>query len=188
MNRLSLFGYRLSKLTRDGFWGRKAGVFLSSWLNPIGIGDMADGFYLGALWVSESRTKLAWALPSGSNVCALHELVHKENPTGIAAKTKSQTGGKGFLGFLWISATKVSVRLVWFVVYNKLKLQKNTLFQGVFSAIFTLFQGENASFFTLFEGVNCQVVDNLQESFFCLHCLRKKERKERNESSPAPPS
>jgi len=23
-------------------------VFLSSWLNPIGIGDMAEGFYLGA--------------------------------------------------------------------------------------------------------------------------------------------
>jgi len=28
------------------------------------------------------------------------ELVLQENPTGIAAKTKSQTGGKGFLGFL----------------------------------------------------------------------------------------
>ena len=34
--------------------------------------------------------------------------------------------------------------------------------------------------------VNYQVFDNLQESIFCLHCLRKKERKERNESSPAP--
>jgi len=35
------------------------------------------------------------------------ELVHKENPTGIAAKTKSQTGGKGFLGFSLRSANDV---------------------------------------------------------------------------------
>jgi hypothetical protein len=27
------------------------------------------------------------------------ELVLQENPTGTAAKTTSQTGGKGFLGF-----------------------------------------------------------------------------------------
>jgi len=33
---------------------------------------------------------------------------------------------------------------------------------------------------------NCQIADNLQESIFCLHCLRKKERKERKEGSPAP--
>ena len=35
------------------------------------------------------------------------KLAYKENPTDIAAKTKSQTGGKGFLGFSLRSANDV---------------------------------------------------------------------------------
>ena len=33
---------------------------------------------LRTLWMSECRAKLAWAMPSGSNVYALHELVFKQ--------------------------------------------------------------------------------------------------------------